>query len=124
MPPSPQLAMLNRSLELARGTDPDYVPIDSHYVSSIELNSTAKAVHALSDLETAAWARAEYSLVRDVAKLLAGDRAVQERWSDVVVSQDPSLLQTKSQLMAFLAKIVSNTFEPYGDGQNLGRTCG
>ena len=98
--------MLNRSLELARGADPDYVPIGLHYVGGLDLATTHRAMHAFRDVETAAWARAEYCLVRDVVNLLKQDPHALDRWTLAPVPLDPTLLQTKYQLLAYLAKGV------------------
>ncbi len=101
-----QQSMLNRSLELARGADPDYVPIGLHYVGGLDLTTTHRAMHAFRDVETAAWARAEYCLVRDIVSLLQRDPSALDRWGLVPAPHESTLLQTKYQLMAYLAKGV------------------
>ena len=109
---SPHQTILDRSLELDSGLDPDYTPVDIEHLASLDLGSASKALHALKDLETAAWARAEYCFVRDVSRVLRGHESVLDRYSQVTVSEDPSLLQTKAQLLAFLAKLVRGNLEP------------
>ena len=101
-----QESMLSRSLELARGADLDYVPIGLHYVGGLDLTTTHRAMHAFRDVETAAWARAEYCLVRDIVSLLQRDLAAMDRWTLVTAPHTPALLHTKYQLLAYLAKGV------------------
>jgi hypothetical protein len=110
MTPSQHQAILNRSLELERGIDPDYKPVDIHYLASLDVGSVSKTLHTLRDLETAAWAKAEYCLVRDVGRLLNGDGSLLDKWSANVVPEDPSQLQTKAQLLCFLARIIRDNF--------------
>lgn len=101
-----QQSVLNRSLELARGADPDYTPIGLHYVGALDLATTHRALHAFRDVETAAWAQAEHCIVRDIVRLLSRDQEALTRWTLAPAPRDAHLLQNKYQLMAFLAKSV------------------
>lgn len=98
--------MMNRTLELARGAEPDYEPISLHYVGGLDLTTTHRAMHAFREAETAAWAKAECCFVRDVVNLLNRDSSALDRWTLFPVSHDPKLLQTKYHLLAYLAKGV------------------
>lgn len=123
MTPSHHQAILNRSLELERGVDPDYQPVDIHYLASLDVGSISKTLHTLRDLETAAWAKAEYCLVRDVARLLNGDGNLLDKWSAHVVPEDPLQLHSKAQLLAFLAKIIRDNFQADAAEQDLPTAC-
>lgn len=108
---SPHQIILNRSLELESGKNPDYEPVEIEHLASLDLSSSSKALHALKDLETMAWARAEYCLVRDIGRVLSGDLAFLDRCTANPVPEDPFLLQTKAQVLAFLANIVLGTLD-------------
>ena len=123
MTPSHHQAILNRSLELERGIDPDYQPVDIHYLASLDVGSINKTLHTLRDLETAAWAKAEYCLVRDVGRLLNGDAPLLDKWSVYTVSQDPLHIQTKAQLLSFLAKIIRENFRSDATEPDLPTEC-
>ncbi len=90
-----QQSVLNRSLELARGADPDYTPIGLHYVGALDLATTHRALHAFRDVETAAWAQAEHCIVRDIVRLLSRDQEALTRWTLAPAPRDAHLLQNK-----------------------------
>ena len=109
MSQSHQQAMMNRSLELARGADPDYTPVGLHYVGGLDLATTHQAMHAFREVETAAWAKAEFCMVRDIVNLLTRDPDALSRWTQVPAPRDASQLWSKYHLLAFLAKQVHQT---------------
>lgn len=104
-------AIVNRAHELEKGRDPDYRPVDIHYLASLDLGSVGKALHKLRELETTAWAKAEYCLVRDLGRLLNADVDFIAQWSTLPISKDPADLQSKAQALTFLAKIVRGSFD-------------
>jgi len=116
-------AILNRALELERGVDPDYQPVDVHYLASLDVGSISKTLHTLRDLETAAWAKAEYCLARDVGKLLNREAGLLDKWSVHPVSEDPAQLQTKAQLLSFLAKIIQGSLQSNNSEPELPPVC-
>lgn len=110
MPYSRHPVILERSQELQQGAEPNYRSVDIGQLAAMELGSAKQTLLALRNLETHAWAQAEYCLVREVGRLLGGDKELLEKWSALHISEDPAQLQTKDQLLAFLARIVLGTF--------------
>ena len=102
----PQHVILNRLRELESGLEPDYQPVKIEHLASLDLGSASRALSALKDLETMAWAKAEYCLVRDLARILDGDAEFIDRCRFLPLAEYSPSLQTKAQALATIARII------------------
>jgi len=100
-----------RALELQQGQEPRYEPIDLQYLATMEVANSKDALRSLISLESKAWATAEACLVQDLTRLLAGDSAFIVECAQERVGKDPSRLTSRAQVLSFIARIVSGSFE-------------